>query len=50
MKMHTSNITELNLEKLKLLFPALITEARDADGKIMQSFDFDLFRQEFSSI
>ena len=48
--MHTSNITELNLEKLKLLFPALITEARDADGKIMQSFDFDLFRQEFSSI
>lgn len=48
--MHTPNMTELNLEKLKLLFPAFITEARDADGKIMRSFDFDLFRQEFSSI
>ena len=50
MEMHTSSIADKNLEKLKLLFPSFITESRNANGEITKSFDFDLFRQEFSDI
>ena len=49
LKMHSSNLTEANIAKLAELFPNCITEARDAKGKLKQSVDFDLLRQELSS-
>lgn len=49
LKMHSSNLTEANIAKLAELFPNCITEARDAKGKLKQTVDFDLLRQELSS-
>lgn len=49
LKMHSSNLTEANIEKLAELFPNCITEARDAKGELKKAIDFDLLRQELSS-
>lgn len=50
MKMHSADITKINLEKIKSLFPGLVTESRDSDGNLTQVIDFDLLRQELSDI
>ena len=48
MKMKSRDVLKINLEQLKLLFPNFITESSGQNGETIESFDFDLFRQEFS--
>ena len=50
LRMYTSDTVALNLKKLKTLFPSFITESLDKTGKAIESFDFELFRQEFSDV
>jgi len=50
MEMQSSNGAKLNLERLKTLFPNLVTEAENESGQIIHALDFDLFRQEFSDV
>ena len=49
-KMHSPNLVEENITRLRELFPHCVTEARDDAGKIRQSVDFEQLRQELSSI
>ena len=48
--MHSSDLTEQNIESLADLFPTCVTESRDKDGNIKRAVDFDLLRQELSDI
>lgn len=48
MKMHTPDITEINIEKIGQLFPNCLTERIGADGKVERVIDFDMLRQELS--
>ena len=48
MKMKSQDIVQINLEKLKALFPNFVTETLNSDGVLTRKFDFDLFRQELS--
>lgn len=49
LKMHSPNIAEENITRLRELFPHCVTEARDDAGKLRQSVDFEQLRQELSS-
>lgn len=44
----TSDLTQINIDKLAELFPTLVTETIDADGQLKVAIDFDLLRQELS--
>lgn len=44
-----SDLTARNVENLAALFPHVITESIDADGKPARAIDFDLLRQELSN-
>ncbi|UQZ84545.1 putative methyltransferase [Paenibacillus konkukensis] len=46
--MKSVDLTQVNIDKLAELFPNVITEARDEQGKIKRAVDFDLLRQELS--
>jgi adenine-specific DNA-methyltransferase len=46
--MHSPDLTERNIDKIAELFPAVITEGRDAEGNLTRAVDFDLLRQELS--
>lgn len=46
--MHSPNLAEQNIDKIAVLFPNCITEAKDDDGKLRKAIDFDLLRQELS--
>ncbi|MFK8260552.1 site-specific DNA-methyltransferase [Erwinia sp. AnSW2-5] len=48
LKMHSTNRVEQNIEKLASLFPNCVTESQGADGKLQQTIDFDLLKQELS--
>jgi len=49
LKMHTPDLTAENIEKLAMLFPDCVTEAKDeATGKLKRAIDFDQLRQELS--
>jgi adenine-specific DNA-methyltransferase len=48
LRMHSPDLTERNLDKLARLFPAVITESRDAGGRLVRAVNFDLLRQELS--
>ncbi len=48
LKMHSPNLTEVNIEKLAQLFPNCVTEAADGKGGLKKAIDFDLLRQELS--
>ncbi|OBY91004.1 DNA methyltransferase [Pseudomonas sp. AU11447] len=48
LKMHSPNLTEMNIEKLAQLFPGCVTEAADGQGGLKRAIDFDLLRQELS--
>lgn len=50
LKMHTANLVAKNIEKLTALFPNCITETRNKQGEIIKGVDFDLLRQELSSV
>lgn len=48
MKMHSPNLTDVNLAKIRELFPGCVMEAMDENGKLRYAVDFDQLRQELS--
>ncbi|WPL16336.1 putative methyltransferase [Thiorhodovibrio winogradskyi] len=48
LKMHSPDLTQSNIAKLRALFPGCVTEARGEDGQVRLAVDFDLLRQELS--
>ncbi|WP_263322597.1 site-specific DNA-methyltransferase [Endozoicomonas sp. Mp262] len=48
MKMHSPDLTQQNIEKIRALFPSCVTEAQGSDGKITLAIDFDQLKQELS--
>ena len=49
-KMQTPNLVDKNIEKIAQLFPHVITETQDKNGKIKQAIDFDLLKQSLSDV
>ena len=48
LKMHTPDLTQDNIAKIRDLFPGCVTEAADETGKPRLAVDFDQLRQELS--
>lgn len=48
LKMHSPDLSEKNIEKIKKLFPNCVTEAKKKDGKLEFKVDFDQLKQELS--
>ncbi|SAY39385.1 site-specific DNA-methyltransferase [Candidatus Synechococcus spongiarum] len=49
LKMHSSDLSQQNIAKIRELFPGCVTEARDeATGSLRLAVDFDQLRQELS--
>jgi len=48
--MKSVDMTQVNIDKIAELFPNVITEARDEQGKIKRAVDFDLLKQELSDV
>ena len=48
MKMHSPNLTQDNIARIRALFPGCVTEAQSDDGKLKLAVDFDQLRQELS--
>lgn len=49
MKQETPNLTEQNIDRIAELFPNVITEKKDENGKLTRAVNFDLLRQMLSS-
>lgn len=49
LKMHSPNLTEDNISRIRDLFPGCVTEARSEDGSVRLAVDFDQLRQELSA-
>ena len=50
LKMHSPNIVDKNIEKIGKLFPNCITERINENGEVEQAIDFDVLRQELSTV
>ncbi len=50
LKMHSVNKVDENIRKIGALFPNCITERKNADGEVEYAIDFDMLRQELSSV
>ena len=50
LKMQSSDLTQKNIEVIEKFFPNVITEVRNEDGKLKKAVDFDLLKQELSSV
>lgn len=48
LKMHSPDMTQEHIARIRELFPNCVTEARGKDGSLRLSVDFDLLRQELS--
>ncbi len=48
LKMHSPDIAQVNLQRIRQLFPACVTEASGADGELRLAIDFDQLRQELA--
>jgi adenine-specific DNA-methyltransferase len=48
LKLHSPNLTDENIAKIRELFPGCVTEAADESGNLRLSVDFDQLRQELS--
>ena len=48
LKMHSPDLTQDNIAKIRVLFPGCVTEAAGEDGKLRLAVDFDQLRQELS--
>ena len=48
LKMHSPELADRNIAAIAGLFPNVVTETLDDEGKAMQGIDFDLLRQELS--
>ena len=46
--MHSPNLTQDNIARIRELFPGCVTEARGEDGKLKLAVDFDQLKQELS--
>ena len=47
--MHTPDMTQDNIARIRELFPNCVTEAKDKDGNLSLAVDFDALRQELSN-
>lgn len=50
LKMHSPNLTQENITRIRDLFPGCVTEAKNEDGSIKLAVDFDQLRQELSDV
>lgn len=48
LKMHSPNLTQENIARIRDLFPGCVTEAKGEDGSVKLAVDFDQLRQELS--
>lgn len=48
LKMHSPNLTQDNIARIRDLFPGCITEAKGEDGSVKLAVDFDQLRQELA--
>lgn len=48
LKMHTPDLTQDHIARIREMFPNCVAEAKDAQGAIKLAVDFDLLRQELS--
>lgn len=48
LKMHSPNLTDDNIARIRELFPGCVTEATDENGNLRYSVDFDQLKQELS--
>lgn len=48
LKMHSPDLTQDNIARIRALFPGCVTEGMGPDGKLALRVDFDLLRQELS--
>lgn len=48
LKMHSPDLTQDNIARLRELFPGCVTEANGDDGSVKLAVDFDQLRQELS--
>ncbi|RNL64526.1 site-specific DNA-methyltransferase [Zhongshania marina] len=48
LKMHSPNLTQENIARIRELFPGCVTEAQGNDGQLRLAVDFDQLRQELS--
>jgi adenine-specific DNA-methyltransferase len=48
LKMHSPNLTQDNISRLRELFPGCVTEAKGEDGAVKLAVDFDQLRQELA--
>lgn len=48
LKMHSPDLTQDNIARIRELFPGCVTEAADKNGKLRLAVDFDQLRQELS--
>ncbi|KAB2309546.1 site-specific DNA-methyltransferase [Betaproteobacteria bacterium SCN2] len=48
LKMHSPNLTQENIARIRELFPDCVTEAKGEDGSVKLAVDFDQLRQELS--
>ena len=48
LKMHSTNLTEDNIARIREMFPGCVTEAKGEDGSVKLAVDFDQLRQELS--
>ena len=48
LKMHSPNLTQDNIARIRDLFPGCVTEARGEDGNVKLAVDFDQLRQELA--
>lgn len=46
LKMHSPNLTQDNIARIRDLFPGCVTEAKGEDGSVKLAVDFDQLRQE----
>ncbi len=47
-KMHSPNLTQDNIARIRELFPGCVTEAKGEDGSVKLAVDFDQLRQELA--
>jgi adenine-specific DNA-methyltransferase len=48
LKMHSPNLTQDNVARIRELFPNCVTEAKDKEGVVQLAVDFDQLKQELS--
>lgn len=48
MRMESQDLTQVNIDKIAELFPGVITEAKDENGKLKKAVNFNLLKQVLS--